>query len=130
MRTTADASVVHVFASDSGFASESELLAFVATRYTEDGDALPSAFAEETGLRDCEPGCIESIFSETRLPVWELLKGFSCDDAWIGNVRSANLFKAAICAFAPNHPSCPEQSSLTYLGAYAFDTGATHGDDT
>ena len=115
--------IVHVFTASGRFASREALQAYLLLSYTDDGDAVPSAFCLETGLSDCEPACIESELAPSPQPLWQLLQGVSYGDSWLAQaVAEANglLADTVVCVFAPNLPAHPEQCTLAYLGAYHY----------
>ena len=113
---------VHIFISTGRFRSFDQMRDYIDETYTEDGDEVPSAFMDEVGLSEYEPGCIEAIPSESGRPVplLELLAGASYSDQWLPQLEGSRLADAAICVFAPNQVERPGECSLEYLGAYKY----------
>jgi hypothetical protein len=113
---------VHVFISTGHFRSFDEMRAYIDEKYTEDGDGIPSAFMQEVGLSEYEPGCIEAISSESgsAVPLSELLAGASYSDQWLPHLDRSRLADAAICLFAPNRADHPESCSLEYVGTFPY----------
>jgi hypothetical protein len=111
---------VYVFVSTGRFHSFTEMRMFIEKTYTEDGDGVPSAFIQEVGLSEYEPGCIEAMHAEQPIPLAQLLARASYAAQWLPHVDGARLVDAAICVFAPNQVSHPEQCSLEYLGAFPY----------
>jgi hypothetical protein len=57
------------------------LKASMAVNFTEDGDSVPSKFAEAFGIRRCNPDTVETKFVGTKSNISEVLSGFSyCDE--------------------------------------------------
>jgi hypothetical protein len=114
---------VHVFISTGRFQSFDQMRSYIDEMYDEDEDESPSAFMEEVGLSEYEPGCIEAIPSETGRPVplAELLAGASYSDQWLHCLDGSRLADAAICVFAPNQVERPADCSMEYLGAYEYE---------
>jgi hypothetical protein len=117
---------VHIFVSTGRFKSFEEMRAYIDETYTEDGDGVPSAFMQEVGLSEYEPGCIEAIHSDSGRPISlaELLTGASYADQWLPGLDGSRLVDAAICVFSPNRLKRPEGCSLEYIGAFTY--GALH----
>ena len=113
---------VHVFASTGRFRSLAELRAYIDPEYSDDGDEIPSAFMEEVGLEEYEPGSIEAIPSPSGRPVplAELLAGASYSDQWLPAVAGNCRADAAVCVFAPNEVTRPTGSTLEYVGAFEY----------
>src|SRR5947209_12238371 len=111
---------VHVFASTGRFRSFEEMRSFIDQTYTEDGDAVPSAFMHESDLSEYEPGCIEAIHSERPLPLAKLLAGCSFSERWLPQVDGSLTADSAICVFPPNVLGNPYGCSLTYVGAFTY----------
>lgn len=113
---------VHVFASTGRFQSFEEMRTYIDKTYTEDGDGIPSAFMQEVGLSEYEPGCIEAIPSTSgaAVPLSELLSRASYSDQWLPLVPDGWFANAAVCVFAPNSVARPEGCSLKYVGAFSF----------
>ena len=113
---------VHVFLSTGRFRSFDEMREYIDPLYTQEGDAIPSAFIREIGLSGYEPMCIEAIPSESgsAAPLSELLVGASWSDQWLAHVDGSRLADAAICVFAPNRVDHPSGSSLEYVGAFDY----------
>jgi hypothetical protein len=113
---------VHVFVSTGRFRSLAELRAYIDETYTEDGDGIPSAFMEEVGLSEYEPGCIEAVPSDSGSPVplADLLAGASYADQWLPLLDGSRLADAAVCLYPPNVADRPADCSLEYLGAFPY----------
>ncbi|MDB0520963.1 immunity 22 family protein [Ralstonia solanacearum] len=114
-------STVHLFISRSRFDSFAEIREFIEEKYTEDGDALPSVFMEEAGLRGYEPAFIEAAYSREALPISQLLEKMSYATAWLDAVPVGLAADSAICVFSPNVFATPERSSLEYVGAFEYN---------
>ena len=112
---------LHLFISTGRFRSFEDMRAFIDPTYTEDGDALPSAFMGEVGLSDFEPGCIEAIHRRHPTKLATLLEGASYADQWLPQLDGNRTADAAICVFPPNRLRHPHRSSLQYLGSYPFE---------
>ena len=114
--------VVHVFTCSGRFASREALQAYLAPRYTEDGDEVPSPFFLETGLSHYEPACFESAMLASPVPMAQLLDGVSYGDSWLAQACADAqdvLADTGVCVFAPNQLAHPQRSSLHYVGSYA-----------
>lgn len=113
---------VHVFLSTGRFRSFREIWSFIDEATTKGGKKIPSAFMEEVGLGDFEPGCIEAIPSKSGKPisVAELLANASYADEWLSKVDASRTADAAICVFAPNVVRTPKKTSLEYLGGFPY----------
>jgi hypothetical protein len=112
---------LHLFISTGRFRSFEDMRAYIDPTYTEDGDALPSAFMGEVGLSDFEPGCIEAIHRRHPAKLATLLKGASYADQWLPQLDGHRTADSAICVFPPNWVRHPHRSSLEYLGSYQFE---------
>ncbi|MEU5437297.1 immunity 22 family protein [Streptomyces sp. NPDC020719] len=120
-----EASVVHVFLSRGRFSSNEYLRDYVDERWSENGDAEPSAFMGAAGMAELEPMCIEAIHAHDAghlAPVVPevLLRDASYADQWLPHVESTELADAAICVFAPNVVTNPHGTSLHYLGQFTY----------
>ena len=118
--------VVHVFTCSGRFASREALQAYLAPRYTEDGDEVPSPFFLETGLTCYEPACFESAMLASPAPLAQLLDGVSYGDSWLAQAcadAQEVLADTGVCVFAPNQLAHPQRSSLHYVGSYAYAGG-------
>ena len=104
--------MVHIFVSTGRFHSSAEMRLFIDQSYTEDGEAVVSAFMREVGLSGYEPGCIEAIYRPQVVPLAELLSGASYSDQWLPGLGGSRLADAAICVFTPNRIRHPERCSL------------------
>lgn len=113
---------VHVFISTGRFRSFAQMRAYIDPTYTDDGDAVPSAFMREVGLSGYEPACIEAILSETgrAMPLTELVAGASYANQWLHHLSGSESADAAICVYAPNHIRRPEACSLEYVGGFGY----------
>lgn len=121
---------VHVFISCGRFRSFEQLRAFIDPEYTEDGDAVPSAFAREVGLSRYEPDCIEAEHVGTPTSVNSLLEGASYAEDWLWRADGSKQADAAICVFPPNHMRSPRACSLEYLGAFEYRDGRRSGGES
>ena len=118
--------MVHVFTCSGRFASWEALQAYLAPRYTEDGDEVASPFFLETGLPQYEPGCVESAMLASPAPLAQLLDGVSYGDSWLAQAcadAQGVLADTSVCVFAPNQLAHPQRSSLHYVGSYACAGG-------
>lgn len=114
---------VHVFLSTGRFRSFREIWNFIDETTTKDGDPIPSAFIQEIGLTDFEPGCIEAFPSKSGKPISarKLLETASYADEWVDKVDASRTADAAICVFEPNQVKTPKKTSLEYLGSFPYD---------
>ena len=117
--------IVHVFACSGRFASWEALQAFLSPTYTQEGDALASAFFVETGLTHYEPACFESALLASAVPLAQLLDGVSYGDSWLAHAcadadAQGVLADTSVCVFAPNRLAHPQRSSLHYVGSYRY----------
>src|SRR5688572_7167242 len=113
-------SLLHLFACTGRFRSYSEMRSFVDVSYSDDGESLASAFVDEVGLEEYEPGCIEVIHAKTAMPLSTLLIGASYYEQWLSSLSSTDLADAAICIFEPNTLVRPDQCSLKYYGSFEY----------
>ena len=113
---------VHIFASCGRFASREALKAFVIPTYSEDGDRIDSAFMREVGFTKYEPMCIEAIHSEVSKPLSALLARTSYCQQWLPKVGDSSDADSAVCVFSPNVIVRPQDSSMRYCGAFAYDS--------
>lgn len=111
---------VHVFVSTGRFRSLEELRSFVDQAYSADGDSIPSPFMREVDLTDYDPACIEATRAEVPQPLALLLAHASYADQWLPHVDTSGVADSAICVFAPNRVRHPRQTSLEYVGSYAY----------
>ena len=111
---------VHVFISTGRFHSFGEMRGFIDQTYTEDGVSVPSPFIREVGLSEYEPGCIEAIHEGSPTALADLLAGASYADQWLSKLDGKRVADSAICVFAPNRLSHPEDSSVEYIGAFEY----------
>ncbi|MFB7668526.1 immunity 22 family protein [Kitasatospora sp. NPDC056138] len=117
--------VVHVFLSRGRFSSEEAVRDYIDQRWSENGDAEPSAFMGEAGIAEFNPMCVEVIHAQdighlAPVPPAVLLREASYADQWLPQVESAEPADAAICVFAPNIVTNPYGTSLRYLGQFAI----------
>ncbi|KJK55343.1 hypothetical protein UK12_29320 [Saccharothrix sp. ST-888] len=117
--------MVHVFLSRGRFSLQEDIRDYIDQRWSENGDAEPSAFMGEAGITEFSPMCIEVIRAQDMghpapVPPAVLLREASYADQWLSQVESAELADAAICVFAPNIVTNPHGTSLRYLGQFAI----------
>ena len=76
----------------------------------------------EVGLSGCEPGCVETIVSESgqAVPLADLLAGASYADQWLAGLAGLQMADAAICVFEPNPMKRPQGCSLSYAGGCGY----------
>lgn len=111
---------LHISICTGRFSSFREMRRFIDETYTTDGDGIPSPFIREVGLSEYEPMCIEAIHSERPIPLRDLLADASWSDQWLPQLPESGPADAAICLFEPNRVEHPQDSSLTYLGAFEY----------
>ncbi|MFI6156823.1 hypothetical protein ACIBCA_29545 [Kitasatospora sp. NPDC051170] len=116
---------MHVFLSRGRFTSVEDLRDHVDERWSENGEAEPSAFMRETGTAELEPMCVEAVHARDDghlAPVVPgvLLRDVSYADQWLPQVTSTEPADAALCVFAPNVVARPLGSSLNYLGRFTY----------
>jgi hypothetical protein len=119
-RTPARMAHMHLFICTGRFRSFDAMRAFIDETYTEDGDAVASDFIREVDLTSYEPMCIEAIHSKTAVPLPSLLKGASYGSQWLSTLPPNLKASAAICVFEPNEVLSPQNSSLIYVGPFAY----------
>lgn len=113
--------LVHIFVSTDQFQSLKDVRSFIDPTYTEDGDIVPSVFIKEIELTNYEPNCIEAIYSVHKTVLWTLLAKASYAEQWLDHVDATIEANTAICVFAPNHVSIPNNCSLSYCGAFTYN---------
>ncbi|MBV6702110.1 immunity 22 family protein [Kitasatospora aureofaciens] len=116
--------VVHVFLSRGRFSSQEDLRDYIDQRWSDDGQAVPSAFMGEAGITGFTPMCVEAVHARdlghlAPVPPAVLLREASYADRWLPNLESTEPADAAICVFAPNVVTSPHGTSLRYLGRFA-----------
>ena len=113
---------VHVFISIGRFGSFEEMREYVDQTYTEDGEAIPSAFMREVELHDYEPMAIEAVPSDSGRPVTvaALLAHCAWAGRWLPALDGARTADAALCVFSPNLVPYPERCALEHLGVVHF----------
>lgn len=113
---------VHVFISSGRFGAFEQMRDYVDQTYTEDGDAIPSAFMQEVELHDYEPMAIETVPSDSGLPIpiGDLLAQVSWSAQWLPALDRKRTADVAFCVFSPNLVPYPERCSLDYLGKVHF----------
>ena len=114
--------VVHVWSVLGRFQSLAELNAYAHAEYNDDGDAVPSRFMREVGLRNHEPACIEVEHFDDARPLRESVEGASYGEQWASKIRPELLANSIICVYAPNEVYIPNASSLTYQGAFEYES--------
>ena len=83
---------------------------------------MPSLFMREVGLRNYEPGAIETVRRDQPVPVADLLAGASSSDDWLRDPDESLLVDTAVCVFTPNRVANPAACSLLYLGLFEYST--------
>lgn len=113
--------LVYIFVSTGRFQSLENVHFYIDPTYTEDGDIVPSVFIKEIGLTNYEPNCIEAIYSVHKTVLGMLLAKASYAQQWLDHVDGTIEANAAICVFAPNQVSTPNNCSLGYCGAFVYN---------
>jgi hypothetical protein len=63
---------------------------------------------------------VHVFHSQHVVPLTQLIAEASYARRWLHRLSSSPHADAAICVFEPNVPTCPHESSLTYVGAFEY----------